>query len=194
MQRRVPYLRRSPRNPRLGRAHPGRRDGLRSVPRPVADRRAQRPHRRLGRRNHVRDLPQQHRPARDSRDRGQQQRLLGVPSRRRTTPPSTSPATPAVACQASGCHPGTNAHRRCTRRSTCADCHSSADPIVIAAIAAGDKRCATCHPSADHAAIHVTATPAVACQALRLPPRHRRSSTSTRPRRARRATPRPTRS
>ena len=73
-------------------------------------------------------------------------------------------ATPAVACQASGCHPGAtliDVHGK----STCATCHSSADPTVTAAIAAGDKRCATCHPTADHAAIHVTATPAVACQA-----------------------------
>jgi hypothetical protein len=47
----------------------------------------------------------------------------------------------------------------------CAGCHESSRPVVIAAIAAGDKRCATCHPTADHAALHVTADPAVACQA-----------------------------
>ena len=36
------------------------------------------------------------------------------------------------------------------------DCHSSTDPLVTDAIAAGDKSCATCHPEADHAALHTT--------------------------------------
>ena len=76
--------------------------------------------------------------------------------------------TPAVACQASGCHPGTNLldiHNAAHGAFTCARCHSSVDPIVIGAIAAGDKRCATCHPNADHAPLHTTVDPPVACQA-----------------------------
>ncbi len=73
--------------------------------------------------------------------------------------------TPAVSCQDVGCHPGTNLlpiHSALT----CAQCHESSNPIVISAIAAGDKQCATCHPSAetDHVAFHQTATPAVTCQ------------------------------
>jgi len=63
-------------------------------------------------------------------------------------------AVPAVACQASGCHPGAtllDVHSALT----CDACHSSSNTTVTDAIAAGDKRCATCHPGGGpHAASH----------------------------------------
>ena len=41
---------------------------------------------------------------------------------------------------------------------TCESCHSSIDPAVQAAIAAGDTACASCHTGANHLSAHVSAT------------------------------------
>jgi len=64
-------------------------------------------------------------------------------------------ALPAVSCQDTGCHPGTNLGT-IHAAMACAACHSSSDSNVTGAITANDKRCATCHPSAasEHVTVH----------------------------------------
>jgi hypothetical protein len=56
-------------------------------------------------------------------------------------------------CAASGCHDATKTNLTLLHAS-CAECHSSTDPIVIAAIAANNKDCANCHGFSDHITQH----------------------------------------
>ena len=60
--------------------------------------------------------------------------------------------TTPVSCQGAGCHNQTNLvpiHLAIG----CEGCHSSADPLVVNAIATNNKNCSACHP-APHAAVH----------------------------------------
>ena len=71
--------------------------------------------------------------------------------------------TVPASCQGSGCHANETNLVPIHATGGCAGCHESADPLVVAAIAANNTACSACHPTPHGPPLHDTTVPA-GCQ------------------------------